>query len=133
VPDVGAVVAIVLIVLALAWVAAYAHPVTRPVARIVALPVFGLVAALGALLAVGRLARQSPRPRRDRIAAPPPGAADHGGATGYVRRVEADEADAAERAETQALVEQAARTGDATPLIERERALRARLGLPPLD
>lgn len=130
-PDLGAVVAVAVIVLALAWIALWAHPLTRPVARLIALPVLAIGAVAAVLLSVLHLTR--PRPRREESAPRPPALDPPGGATGYVERVEADAADAAERAATRELREAAEATGDVTPLIERERELRARLGLPPLD
>ena len=129
--DPASVVAIAVIVVALGWVAMYAYPATRPAARLLALPVLALGALAALTLSALHLVR--PRPRRDHDGALPPVATDPGAATSYTARVEADRVDAAERAATRELREATERTGDVAPLLERERELRARLGLPPLS
>ena len=116
------------LVVALCWAACYAHPATRSAARTLAWPALALVAGLGVLVSLLSL-----RPRR-RVepAAPPPGDLDPGAAT-YTAQVAADRDDAAERETTREAVQTAEATGDVAPLLDRERELRARLGLPPID
>ena len=123
--------AVALLVVALLWAACYAHPATRGAARIVAGPALALVAGLGVLVSLLSL---RPR-RRDVPAAPPPSGSSPGAAipSGYAATVAADRDDAAERETTRAAVRAAETTGDAAPLLARERELRARNGMPPID
>ena len=129
-PDLGSVVAIAVIVVALGWVALWAWPATRPAARLLALPVLALGALVALLLSALHLL--APRRRRQLGEGAPPAPEPVDGAASLVRRIEADREVAAEQAATRELREAAEATGDVTPLIERERELRARLGLPPL-
>jgi hypothetical protein len=116
------------LVVALCWAACYAHTATRGAARALAWPALALVAGLGVLVSLLSL---RPR-RRAEPAALPPSEPDPGAAT-YTAQVAADRDDAAERETTREAVRAAESTGDAAPLLDREREMRARLGLPPID
>ena len=131
--DLAPYVAVVVLVLAALWAACYVYPATRTAALMLARPVSWLLIAAAVLLSMLTLGS---RPRRGRApVATPPDRPDHGAATraaGYAARIEADRVDAAERAVTAAAVAEAMDTGTATPVVDRERELRARAGLPPL-
>jgi len=134
VADLALIAAVVVLVLVAGWVACYLYAPLRPAALMLARPASWLVIAAAVLLSIATLGL---RPRRGRApVATPPDRPDHGAATratGYAARIEADRVDAAERAVTAAAVADAMDTGDATPLLDRERELRARLGLPPVS
>ena len=131
--DLAPYVAVVVLALAVGWVACYVHPATRPAALMLARPVSWALIAAAVLLSILAL---SLRPRRGRAPAfTPPGGPDHGAAippTTYAARIEADRTDATERAVTAAAVAEAVESGTAAPVVNRERELRARAGLPPL-
>jgi hypothetical protein len=127
--DFAITVAICILALAVAWVVCYAHPATRPAALLLARPLSFLLTAAGVALAILVVIA---RPRRGRPADPPPGAPDHGAATGYAERIEADRADAESRRATREAIRRAVEARDPSILVERERKLREQAGLPPI-